>query len=94
MKRILLVIGILLLAVSFAFAAGPKSYQVTGPVLEVTKDKIAVQKGKEKWEIALDPAKPVPAGLKVGDKVTIEYTMTATDIKVKDAGKKTDKKKK
>jgi hypothetical protein len=94
MKRILLVIGILLLAVSFAFAAGPKSYQVTGPVLEVTKDKIAVQKGKEKWEIALDPAKPVPAGLKVGDKVTIEYTMTATDIKVKDAGKKADKKKK
>jgi hypothetical protein len=94
MKRILLVIGILLLAVSFAFAAGPKSYQVTGPVLEVTKDKIAVQKGKDKWEIALDPAKPVPAGLKVGDKVTIEYTMTATDIKVKDAGKKDDKKKK
>jgi hypothetical protein len=94
MKRIFLVIGILLLAVSFAFAAGPKSYQVTGPVLEVTKDKIAVQKGKDKWEIALDPAKPVPAGLKVGDKVTIEYTMTATDIKVKDAGKKDDKKKK
>jgi hypothetical protein len=94
MKRILLVIGILLLAVSFAFAAGPKSYQVTGPVLEVTKDKIAVQKGKDKWEIALDPTKPVPAGLKVGDKVTIEYTMTATDIKVKDAGKKAEKKKK
>ena len=94
MKRIFLVIGILLLAVSFAFAAGPKSYQVTGPVLEVTKDKIAVQKGKDKWEIALDPAKQVPAGLKVGDKVTIEYTMTATDIKVKDAGKKADKKKK
>jgi hypothetical protein len=94
MKRILLIIGILLLAVSFAFAAGPKSYQVTGPVLEVTKDKIAVQKGKDKWEIALDPAKPVPAGLKVGDKVTIEYTMTATDIKVKDAGKKAETKKK
>jgi hypothetical protein len=94
MKRILLIIGILLLAVSFAFAAGPKSYQVTGPVLEVTKDKIAVQKGKDKWEIALDPTKPVPAGLKVGDKVTIEYTMTATDIKVKDADKKAEKKKK
>lgn len=94
MKRILLVIGILLLAVSFAFAAGPKTYQVTGPVLELTKDKIVVKKGSDKWEIALDPSKPVPAGLKVNDKVTIEYFMTATDIKVKEAGKKTEKKKK
>lgn len=94
MKRILFVIGILLLAVSFAFAAGPKSYQVTGPVLELTKDKIVVKKGSDKWEIALNPSKPVPTGLKVGDKVTVEYTMKATDIKVKDTGKKAEKKKK
>ena len=36
------------------FAAAPKTYQVTGPVVEVTPDTITVMKGKEKWEIARD----------------------------------------
>jgi len=31
-----------------AFAAGAKTYQVTGPVLEVTDTIIAVQKGKDR----------------------------------------------
>jgi len=88
MKRILLVIGILLLAVSFAFAAGPKTYQVTGPVLEVKDDSITVQKGKEKWQIARDKDTKIKGDLKVGDKVTIEYTMKAAAVEVKEAGKK------
>jgi hypothetical protein len=54
MKKVILVIVVLLFAVSFAFAAGPKSYQVTGPVLEVKDDVIVVQKGNDKWEIAKD----------------------------------------
>jgi len=64
------------------------AYQVTGPVLEVTPTKIVVQKGKEKWEIARDPSTKAPAAVKVGDKVTVEYSMTATDIEVKAAKKK------
>jgi len=94
MKRIIFVIFILLLTVSFSFAAGPNTYQVTGPVLEVTKDKIVVQKGKDKWEIALDASTKVKGELKVGAKVTIEYTMKAVAIEVKEAGKKAEKKKK
>ena len=94
MKRILLGMGILLLAVSFAFAAGPKTYQVTGPVLEVKDDSITVQKGKEKWQIARDKDTKVKGELKVGAKVTIEYTMKAATVEVKEAGKKAEPKKK
>jgi hypothetical protein len=39
---------------SAAFAAGAKTYQVTGPVLEVTDSMIAVQKGKDRWDIKGD----------------------------------------
>jgi hypothetical protein len=74
---------------SAAFAADVKTYQVTGPVLEVTDSMIAVQKGKDRWEINRDANTKVPADLKVGDKVTITYTMTATDVEMKPAkGKK------
>src|ERR1700741_5663493 len=70
---------------SLALAAG-KTYQVTGPVLEVNDGMIAVQKGKDRWEIARDSNTKVNGDLKVGAKVTITYTMTATDVEVK-AGK-------
>ena len=81
MKRFLIIVAVLLFAASVAFA-GVNSYQVTGPVLELTKDKIVVQKGKEKWEIALDAATKVPADVKVGSKVMIKYEMKATSIEV------------
>jgi hypothetical protein len=71
---------------SAAFAAGGKTYQVTGPVLEVNDTMIAVQKGKDRWEINRDANTKVTGDLKVGEKVTITYTMTATDVEVK-AGK-------
>jgi hypothetical protein len=81
------------LALSSAiFAAGEKTYQVTGPVLEVTDSMIAVQKGKDRWEIKRDASTKVTGDLKVGEKVTITYTMTATDVEVK-AGKTKGKKK-
>lgn len=82
-----------LLFVTSAFAAGNKTYQVTGPVLEVTSDKIIVEKGKDKWEIARDGSSKVPADVKVGDKVTIEYRMTATNVEVKGASTKGNAKK-
>ena len=71
---------------SAAFAAGAKTYQVTGPVLEVTDSMIAVQKGKDRWEINRDANTKVTGDLKVGAKVTVTYTMTATEAEVK-AGK-------
>jgi hypothetical protein len=93
MKKLLIVAGALLLFSSLVFAAGPKTYQVTGPVLEMKDDLITVQKGSEKWEIAKDAATKVTGDLKVGSKVTIEYTMKAATIEVKDAGKKAEPKK-
>ncbi len=93
MKRILIVVGAVILFSSLAFAAGPKTYQVTGPILEIKGDMLIVQKGNDKWEIAKDAATKVTGDLKVGSKVTIEYTMTAATIEVKDAGKKAEPKK-
>ena len=71
---------------SLAFAAGAKTYQVTGPVLEVNDTMIAVQKGKDRWEISRDASTKMSGDLKVGEKVTVTYTMSATDVQVK-AGK-------
>jgi hypothetical protein len=73
----------LALSTGSAFAAATKTYQVTGPVLEVRDDAIVVQKGKEKWEIARTPDTKVTGELKVGAKVTVEYRMTATTAEVK-----------
>lgn len=70
-------------AVTVTAAPAMKTYQVTGPVLELTDTKIVVQKGKEKWELARTADTKVAGELKVGAKVTIEYTMTATEVTVK-----------
>jgi hypothetical protein len=72
---------------SAAFAAGGKTYQVTGPVLEVTDSMIAVQKGKDRWEINRDANTKVTGDLKVGAKVTVTYTMSATEVEVKEGAK-------
>ena len=71
---------------SAAFAAGAKTYEATGPVLEVNDSMIAVQKGKDRWEINRDANTKVTGDVKVGDKVHVTYTMSATEIEVK-AGK-------
>ena len=72
---------------SLGFAADAKDYQVTGPVLDVTDSMIAVQKGKDRWEIARDSNTKATGEIKKGDKVTVHYTMTATNIEVKSAEK-------
>lgn len=78
------------------FAGSPSSYQVTGPVTAVDDTMITVMKGKEKFEVARDSSTKVTGDLKVGDKVTVSYTMTAKEIEVKSAVKtdKADKSKK
>ncbi len=90
MKRVLGLVAVLVfLAAATAWGAGPlKSYQVTGPVLELRDDAVVVQKGKEKWEIARDKDTKVTGDLKVGSKVTIQYQMKATSVEVKPEGKK------
>ena len=80
-----------MLAFGFAAIAGAapagKTYQATGPVLEVTDSKIVIDKGRggkaDPWEIARTADTKVTGALKVGDKVTIEYTMTAVTVEVK-----------
>jgi hypothetical protein len=79
---------ILVLLASFTWAAAPKTYQVTGPILEMKDGVIIVQKGDDKWEIALDSACKITGDLKVGSKVTIEYRMTAVTATVKDEAAK------
>jgi hypothetical protein len=93
MKKCLIFACAFLFIVTVAFAAGPKTYQVTGPILELTADMIVVQKGKDRWEVGRDAATKVTGDLKVGSKVTIEYTMKAATVEVKDSKKAEPKKK-
>ncbi|HLK93046.1 MAG TPA: hypothetical protein VKZ18_24340 [Polyangia bacterium] len=87
--------GALLLAATtvpgLARAESPKTYQVTGPVLEVTDSTITVQKGKEKWQLARDKDTKGAGEVKVGDKVTIEYTMSAKSVDDKGGAKGAEK---
>ena len=85
MKRVLGIVFAAMLTASAALAAGPKDYQVTGPVLDVTDDVITVEKDKEKWEIGRSKDTKVKGDLKKGSKVTIHYKMTATSVESKDA---------
>src|SRR5437868_10547686 len=93
MKRTLLSLIAAVAFGSVAFAGSPSSYQVTGPVTALDDSMITVMKGKEKFEVARDSSTKVTGDLKVGDKVTIMYTMTAKEVEVKSAAK-TDKAKK
>jgi hypothetical protein len=72
-----------MLSLSSTAFAGAKSYQVTGPVMEVNDSMIVVTKGKERFEIDRDANTKVTGDLKVGEKVTVMYTMTAKEVEVK-----------
>jgi len=97
MKKLSVVVAaVLLLAASIVVAqTAPKvakNYQVTGPVLELTDTMIVVEKGKDKWEIARNKDTKVTGELKVGQKVTIMYQMTAASIEAKAEKSKEEKK--
>lgn len=83
-----------MLLIAPAFAA-TKTYQVTGPVVDVNDNSIVVEKGKEKWEIGRDASTKVKGAdtVKKGDRVTVEYRMSATSIDVKSAQKAGSKEK-
>lgn len=82
-----------LACLSSTAAETAKTYQVTGPILELTDKTIVVQKGDERWEIARDEKTRMDGELKVGNKVTIHYRMTAVSVEAKPAGKSETKKK-
>ncbi|MDQ3214572.1 MAG: hypothetical protein M3P99_00605 [Pseudomonadota bacterium] len=68
---------------SVALAGPTKTYQVTGPILEMNDTVIVIEKtqGKnERWEIARDASTKASGEMKVGNKATITYTMTATEV--------------
>jgi hypothetical protein len=86
MKRLLIVIGVLLIVAALAYARAPKSdYQWTGTVLESDGDHLVVQKGNEKWEFLQDKDTKVTGDLKVGAKAEVKYVMKAVSIEVKGA---------
>jgi hypothetical protein len=90
MRRLFVLVVALAVSASLiavVFAAAPKTYQVTGPVLSVSDDLIVVQKGSDKWEIARDANTQIKGDLKVGTKVTIQYKMIATSVEAKGKGK-------
>ena len=93
-RPLALLLAAALMGAAALSVAATKTYQVTGPVLEVSGDMIAVQKGKDRWEIARDSSTKVTGDLKVGSKVTIEYRMTATSVDVKAEKAAATKKKK
>ena len=80
----------LLLAAAPAAMAGTKEYQVTGPIISMTDTSIVIQKGKEQWEVSRDATTKGAEALKVGDKVTVHYTMSASSVEPK-AAKSTKK---
>jgi len=76
-----LVAGANLVLSGAAFAAGARTYQVTGTVVAATGSMVTVQQGGEKFEIDIDPATTKgSADLKVGAKVTVTYVMSATKV--------------
>jgi opacity protein-like surface antigen len=75
--------SILVAAPAVRTVAAVNTYQVTGPVVDVSNDKITVQKGKEMWELARDSNTKVTGAIAKGKTVTIRYRMIANDITVK-----------
>lgn len=98
MKK-LLMLAVLVAVASFGAgyayaAAAVKTYQVTGPVIEIRSDAIVVKKGTDNWEIGRDASTKTTGDPKAGDKVTVTYRMTATSIEAKPAAAKAPAKKK
>lgn len=84
---LIMLVGLALSTSISSAAPQAKTYQVTGPIVEVTDKAITLKttrKGEEEiWQVARDAGTKVNGDLKVGAKVTIQYRMVATDVEVK-----------
>ena len=88
MKRLAAFAAIVVIALGIGFGAGltaaTKTYQFTGVVKNADSGTLVVEKSaKETWTFSTD--KDTKGTPKVGDKVTVNYKMIATDIEVKPA---------
>jgi hypothetical protein len=88
MKRMAWLLAVVIVASSLGFSAGlraaGKSYQFTGTVKSSDAGTLTVQKSAaETW--TFDTNKDTKGTAKVGDKVTVYYTMVATEIEAKPA---------
>ena len=88
MRRIVWFLAIVGVALALGFDAGlsaaAKAYQFTGTVKANDAGTLTVEKSaKETWTFATN--KDTKGTAKVGDKVTVFYTMVATDIEAKAA---------
>ena len=76
------IVVLFVLALAAGGYASAKSYQFTGVVKAVNSKSLTVEKSaKETWQFELtkDTKGDTP---KIGDRVTISYKMTATDIEM------------
>ena len=94
MKRMALMALLLALSMIVGFGAGMraagKSYQFTGTVKSNDGATLTVEKSaKETWTFATN--KDTKGTAKVGDRVTVYYTMVATEIEAKAAATPTKK---
>jgi len=83
LRSLLLCAALAIVPASGALAESAKSYQVTGPIVALTSSTITVEKSGERWEIARDLSLKGDGDLKVGDRITVHYRMTATKIDTK-----------
>ena len=84
--------GLFLSATASAFAA-PKDYQITGTISAMTDTTLTIMTlQKESWDIGRSADTKLPDGAKVGDKVTVHYTMLAGTVDAKAAPAAKDKK--
>jgi len=80
-KMICLPAAMMLAMSTSVFAAAGKTYEMTGTIVAATGTTLAVEKGGEKYEFAIDPASiKGSAELKVGSTVTVTYVMSATKV--------------
>jgi hypothetical protein len=94
MRRMAACLAIVGIAVAAGFGAGlsaaAKAYQFTGTVKANDGGTLTVEKSaKETWTFTT--TKDTKGTAKVGDKVTVYYTMTATEIEAKAAPAATKK---
>jgi hypothetical protein len=82
-KQFFLSVFTLPLVLASTAVAAADTYQVTGPILEMTDNTLVVEKNGERWEIARDASTKAETVLKVGDKATVHYRMLATRIESK-----------
>src|SRR5213078_3111308 len=82
MKMALSLVAVANLILSgITFAAGAKTYQITGTVVAATGSMVTVQKGTERFDFDIDPATTKgSAEIKVGSPVTVTYVMSATKV--------------